>query len=526
MTSTPNTETRAQEPRKVAPDRIPRVGGVVSVMLWLLAPLLLAACADMVTTGAGTGTGAGIGTNGIGATGTGATAATGDAHGASLSFTLRAIAKDGDLAFIGVGGAIDGVANPELHAGEGDLVSITLENGEPSEHDIALPDFQVYSQHVHGLNSHVTVEFVASKQGEFPYYCTLSGHRRAGMEGTLVVGTGANVSIEGTGSPEVMPSTSSGAGDDVAESVVRNPDDLPPPLGNRPPVHVRVDLEAVEVVGRLADGATFRYWTFNGKVPGPFIRVRVGDTVEVHLKNRADSSMTHSVDMHAVTGPGGGATVTQVAPGEEKSFTFKALNPGLYVYHCASPMAAEHIARGMYGLILVEPEVGSPWVLPPVDHEFYVMQGEMYTQQPYGARGLQEQSEDKLLDERPEYFVFNGAVGALSSQQPLRATVGDTVRIYFGVAGPNFTSSFHTIGEIFDRVYSEGSLTSTPLTNVQTTLVPAGGAAVVELKLQVPGKYTLVDHSLSRTQRGLVGALIVDGPLDPDLFSRGLEGNK
>jgi nitrite reductase (NO-forming) len=288
---------------------------------------------------------------------------------------------------------------------------------------------------------------------------------------------------------------------------------------------VRVDLEAVELVGRLADGATLNYWTFNGKVPGPFIRVRVGDTVEVHLKNRANSSTTHSVDIHAVTGTGLGANVTQVAPGEEKSFTFKALNPGLYVYHCASPMAAEHVARGMYGLVLVEPEAGSAWALPPVDHEFYVMQGEIYTRQPYGTKGLQEQSEDKMLDERPEYLVFNGSVGGISSEQPLRARVGDTVRIYFGVGGPNLTSSFHIIGEIFDRVYSEGSLTSPPLTNVQTTLVPAGGAAVVELKLQVPGKYTLVDHSLSRTQRGLVGALIVDGPLDPGLYSQGQEGN-
>ncbi|MEO8289342.1 MAG: nitrite reductase, copper-containing, partial [Chloroflexota bacterium] len=200
------------------------------------------------------------------------------------------------------------------------------------------------------------------------------------------------------------------------------------------------------------------------------------------------------------------------------------LNPGLYVYHCATPSAAEHIARGMYGLILVEPEAGSPWALPAVDHEFYVMQGEIYTQQPYGTKGLQEPSPQKMLDERPEYFVFNGSVGALSAEQPLRARVGDTVRIYFGVGGPNFTSSFHVIGEIFDRVYREGSLTSPPLTNVQTTLVTSGGAAVVELTLQVPGKYTLVDHSLSRTERGLAGSLIVDGALDPDLYSQGQDG--
>ena len=203
---------------------------------------------------------------------------------------------------------------------------------------------------------------------------------------------------------------------------------------------------AVELEGRLAEGTTFGYWTFNGNVPGPMLRVRVGDTVDVTSKNSADSTMIHSVDFHAATGPGGGAAATQVDPGEEKSFKFKALVPGLYVYHCATPMVAHHIANGMYGLILVEPEGG----LPPVDREFYVMQGEIYTEAPFGQHGSQEFSVEKLLNERPEYFVFNGSVGALSKLHPLQAKVGETVRIFFGVGGPNFTSSFHVIGEIFD----------------------------------------------------------------------------
>ena len=130
------------------------------------------------------------------------------------------------------------------------------------------------------------------------------------------------------------------------------------------------------------------------------LRVRVGDTVEVHLKNNPSSQMIHSVDFHAVTGPGGGAAVTQVPPGQTKSFTFKALNPGVYVYHCATPMVAHHISNGMYGLIVVEPEGG----LPPVDREFYVMQGELYTQAPYGQHGYQTMNVDKLLAEQPEYL--------------------------------------------------------------------------------------------------------------------------
>jgi nitrite reductase (NO-forming) len=299
-----------------------------------------------------------------------------------------------------------------------------------------------------------------------------------------------------------------------AVSVVRDPTDLPLPIGNRGPERVKVDLETTEIVGQLADGATYRYWTFNNKVPGPFVRVRVGDTVEVRLKNHDDSVMMHNVDFHAVTGPGGGAKATDAGAGETRGFEFTATNPGLYVYHCAVPMAAQHIANGMYGLILVEPVGG----LPKVDHEFYVMQGEIYTEQKIGAQGLLTESYEKLMNERPEYFVFNGAAGALAKERPLKAKVGETVRIFFGVGGPNYTSSFHVIGEIFDRVYNLGSLTNKPLSDVQTVTVPPGGAAVVEFKLEVPGKFMLVDHALTRVERGLVGILDVTGPDNPDIF--------
>jgi nitrite reductase (NO-forming) len=251
-------------------------------------------------------------------------------------------------------------------------------------------------------------------------------------------------------------------------------------------------LETVEIEGQLVDGTTFSYWTFNGKVPGPFFRVRVGDTIEVHLRNLTNSTMAHSVDFHAVTGPGGGAEMSQTPPGQETMFTAKTLKPGLYVYHCATPMVAQHIANGMYGLILVEPEEGLPHLTENVQ---------------------------ALLNEDPEYLVFNGAVGSLTTQKPLKANVDETVRIFFGVGGPNFTSSFHVIGEIFDRVYDQASLTSPALTNVQTTLVPAGGATIVEFGLEVPGNYLLVDHALARMQRGLVGYLIAQGPENPDVFN-------
>jgi nitrite reductase (NO-forming) len=227
--------------------------------------------------------------------------------------------------------------------------------------------------------------------------------------------------------------------------------------------------------------------------------------------------MVHSVDFHGATGPGGLADFTQTDPGDEKVATFKALVPGLFVYHCATPSVAHHITSGMYGMILVEPEGG----LPKVDREFYVMQGEIYSAQPFGTRGDQEMDYDKLISERAEYFLFNGAVGALTKSHPLRARPGETVRIFFGVGGPNSTSSFHVIGEIFDRVYQSGSLSSPPVTGVQTVTVPPGGATVVEFKVDRAGRYVLVDHALSRAERGLAGFLIVDGPHEDEIMHAG-----
>ncbi len=297
--------------------------------------------------------------------------------------------------------------------------------------------------------------------------------------------------------------------------IVRPATDLPGPITRRTPATVKVDLITQEIVGKLADGASYKFWTFNGKVPGPMVRVRVGDTVEVTMKNAADSEHMHNVDFHAVTGPGGGAVATMADPGETKTFTFKAMAPGLYIYHCATPMVAQHIANGMYGGILVEPEEG----LPKVDHEFYVVQGEIYTDEAVGSKGLLNESIEKLLNEQPEYYVFNGGFKALTGDKALKAKVGETVRIFFGVGGPNKTSSFHVIGEIFDHVYPYGSATSPTIKDVQTVTVAPGGATIVDFKLEVPGNYIMVDHALSRLERGGAGILTVEGPANPDVFT-------
>jgi nitrite reductase (NO-forming) len=411
-------------------------------------------------------------------------------------YTLRSGIADGRMVYIGVGGAIDDKVNPVLTAAEGQVVQLTLINGEGAEHDIVFPEQDAKSPRVTGKGASTTIAFRAAKSGDFTYFCSVPGHQLAGMEGKFVV------------TPKPAPQVT------VEADISREPTDLPPPIGKRDPQTIRFDLLTAEVEGRLAEGTTFEYWTFNGKVPGPFLRVRVGDTVDIHLKNAADSAMIHSVDFHAATGPGGGAAVLQVDPGKEKSMTWKALVPGLYVYHCATPMVAEHIANGMYGLILVEPENG----LPPVDREFYVMQGEVYTDAPFGQHGSQEFSVEKLLNERPEYFVFNGSVGALSKLHPLHANVGETVRIFFGVGGPNFTSSFHVIGTIFEKVYVFGGVLTEPLEGIQTVGVPPGGALITEFKAKVPGNYTLVDHALARAERGLVGILNIEGPPNPEIY--------
>ena len=419
------------------------------------------------------------------------------AYLSDAKYTLRTGIAEGKMVFLGVGGSIDGKANPVLTAAEGQIVQLTLINGEGTEHDIVFPDQDAKSPRVNGKGASTTIAFRATKSGDFLYFCSVPGHQLAGMQGQFLV------------TPLLAPQTL------VEADISREPTDLPPPIGKRDPKTVRLDLFTVEQEGRLAEATTFGYWTFNGKVPGPFVRVRVGDTVDVHLKNSADSNMIHSVDFHAATGPGGGAAALQVDPGDEKSMTFKALVPGLYVYHCATPMVAEHIANGMYGLILVEPEAG----LPPVDHEFYVMQGEIYTEAAFGQHGSQEFSVEKLLNERPEYFVFNGSVGAISKLHPLHAKVGETVRLFFGVGGPNFTSSFHVIGEIFDKVYNLGGLTNPPLEGIQTVTVAPGGAVITEFKLHVPGNYTIVDHALARVERGLAGLLIVEGAPNPEIYN-------
>jgi nitrite reductase (NO-forming) len=291
---------------------------------------------------------------------------------------------------------------------------------------------------------------------------------------------------------------------------------VPAPITRKDPARIQVNMEAKEYVGTLADGVQYKFWSFNGTVPGPMIRVRVGDTVELHLKNLADSIFPHNIDLHAVNGPGGGAGSNLAIPGKEGMFAFQALHPGLYIYHCGSPVPniPAHIANGMYGLILVDPQGG----LPPVDHEYAVFQSEFFTM-PSAEKGIMELSMEKGLAEHPDHVVFNGKAGALMGDGQLQAKAGDTIRLYVGNIGPNSASSFHIIGEIFDKVYVEGAIGGTINKNVQTTLIPSAGAVIVEFKVDVPGAYLLVDHSIFRVAKGAVGILSVEGKDNLSIFN-------
>jgi nitrite reductase (NO-forming) len=297
-------------------------------------------------------------------------------------------------------------------------------------------------------------------------------------------------------------------------AVLTSPPNVPPPTHRNHPAKVIVDLEVKEVEREISEGVRYTFWTFGGTVPGSFIRVRQGDTVEFHLKNHPDNKMPHNIDLHGVVGPGGGAASSFTAPGHESQFTFKALHQGIYVYHCATSPVGMHIGNGMYGLMLVEPPAG----LKPVDHEYYVMQGDFYTVGRYREKGLQSFDMQKAIDEKPTYVLFNGSEGALVGDNALTAKVGEKVRLFIGNGGPNLVSSFHVIGEIFDKVWYEGGTHQQE--NVQTTLIPSGGAAIAEFHTVVPGSFVMVDHSIFRAfNKGALAILKVSGPEDKTVYS-------
>ena len=278
------------------------------------------------------------------------------------------------------------------------------------------------------------------------------------------------------------------------------------PAGEAPVKAFRIPIRDAQV--DIAPGVKYAGWTFGGTVPGPAIRVREGDRVRVTVVNQA--SMPHSIDFHAARVPMN-VDFRMIMPRDSISFEFVARDPGAYLVHCGTPPVLLHLMQGMYLPIIVDPKGGWPG---KVEKEFVLVQSEFYVQ---GGDSAQPGQADwaHALDRQASYVVFNGRAFQYQTT-PLQVNVGDRVRLFVINAGPNFTSDFHIVGAIFDRVYPDGDPRHA-LTGVQTWGIPAGSGAVFETHFAADGSgagtYAFVTHAFSDAAKGAVGLIHVgDGP--------------
>jgi nitrite reductase (NO-forming) len=302
-----------------------------------------------------------------------------------------------------------------------------------------------------------------------------------------------------------------------ADTVIADPTRLPPPIHRQHAIHHTIELEAREVHAKLDDGTEFDFMTWDGQVPGPMIRVRQGDTVTLTVKSANGNVRPHSLDIHAVMGTGGGSNATMVGPGQSRSEFFKCTYPGAFIYHCAVPNLDEHISRGMFGMIVVEPYDG----LPIVNSEIYIGQHEIYTREPFATKGTAHFDYSRMAAEDPTYVLFNGAVNALTADRfgPVKGKVGETRRVFMVCGVPNLGSSLHPIGNVWKECWPQGALANPPLHYIQTQPVAPGSCFVGHLDLLVPETIKLVDHALSRVARkGLLAEIAVTGTDRPDIF--------
>ncbi|AWN17936.1 Copper-containing nitrite reductase [Salinisphaera sp. LB1] len=347
--------------------------------------------------------------------------------------------------------------------------------------------------------------------------------RIAGAGAVLLSATGGLLRGASAATPSTPARTSdSDAGSEilgVGNSIAADARRVPQPITRDHAVHHDIELMAREVTACLDNGARFDFMTWNGQVPGPFLRVRQDDTVTLTLTSPSTNTRPHSIDLHAVYGTGGGSAATLVVPGgQSKAVRFKCLYPGAFIYHCAVPNLDEHISRGMFGMIVVEPHEG----LPPVDREFYLGQHELYTREPFGSKGLLHFDDPAMIREQPHYVVFNGAVDGYTPDRlgRLHARVGETIRVFMVSGGPNLLSSFHPIGNVWARCWPQGALANPPLKYIQTQPVPPGSCFVGDMALPVPETIKLVDHALSRVvHQGLLAEIEVSGAPNPAVYN-------
>ncbi len=301
------------------------------------------------------------------------------------------------------------------------------------------------------------------------------------------------------------------------DRVAADPTDIPAPINRNRSVTHDITLESKDLISEIEPGVEFKYMTYGGQVPGPMIRVRQGDKVNLTFKNNSQNTLLHNVDFHAVYGTGGGANATLCPPGKTQELHFKLMYPGAFIYHCAVPRLDEHIASGMYGMIVVEPHEG----LPEVDHEFYLGQHETYTNKEAGEKGFHELDIEAMKSEDPTYVLLNGEKNALTEKRygTMKTEVGDTARIFMVTGGPNLTSSFHAIGNVWTKAWREGSIASEPERYVETCQVAPGSCGIFEMDFPVPEKSYLVDHALSRyNHKGMLGVIEVEGEEQPHIF--------
>lgn len=335
------------------------------------------------------------------------------------------------------------------------------------------------------------------------------------LSGGLLAGLPFGSSGKATASAAPVTSPS---GVPKMDRVAADPTDIPPPINRTKQKTHDITLESKDVIAEIEPGVEFKYMTYGGQVPGPMIRVRQGDTVNLTFKNNAQNTLLHNVDFHAVYGTGGGSKATLCPPGQSRQLTFKLMYPGAFIYHCAVPKLDEHISSGMFGMILVEPHEG----LPEVDHEFYLGQHEVYTKKEAGEKGFHEFNTEAMKAEDPTYVLLNGEKKALTADRygTMKTKVGDTARIFIVTGGPNLTSSFHAIGNVWTKAWREGAIASEPEKYVQTCHVAPGSCGIFEMDFPVPEESFLVDHALSRyAHKGMLGVIEVEGEEQPHIFN-------
>jgi nitrite reductase (NO-forming) len=281
-----------------------------------------------------------------------------------------------------------------------------------------------------------------------------------------------------------------------------------------------IRLDVTHTIIEIAPGVNYTAWTFGNQVPGPTVRARVGDRVRFEMTNRSDMTMPgvklatppmmHSMDFHsAMVAPDD--KYRSIAPGRTITFEFTLNYPGVFMYHCGTPMVLEHIASGMYGMFVVEPRDGYP---TDVDREYTVIQSEFYTQEAegkeIGGEPLYVLDGERVREKRPTYTVFNGRYNGMV-EAPLQAEPGERVRLFVLNVGPSNTSSFHVVGTIFDRVWMDGN-PDNEFRGMQTVLLGSSSGAIVELYVPQAGSYTMVDHHFANASQGAVGLLVAGDP--------------